>query len=486
MRQLSALDTQFLAVEDSSTTGHVGSVLLLDPSTAPGGELTLDRICQIHEERLHLAPILRKRLVDVPLSLGRPYWADDPQFDLEFHLREIALPGKGTYEQLGEQVARIHARPLDRSRPLWEAYLIHNVEGGKQAYYSKIHHAAIDGVSGSEILETLLDLEPEPREVEPPSEPWQPSEPSLGDLAVRTVAGVVRHPFTLMRTVPRSLPHVFDLPGATNFPGVRTVNDIVGAASKLVGGSDGKPVRDLRTPRTPLNKPITAHRRFAFGSLPLDEIKQVKNAFNMTVNDVVMTLTTSALRKWLLDHDALPSVPIVVAVPVSIRTEDAEDGGNQVSVMLAEMPTHLPDPRERLAFVTDSMNAAKRQFRTVPATILQDLSAVIPTALSGLAARQLFRLVTVPGLPFNLFVSNVPGPQLPLYVAGAKVLGIYPASAVTSMTGALNITLFSYNGALDFGLIAAREVVPDVWNLIDYLREALDELLKLEEVVAAD
>jgi diacylglycerol O-acyltransferase / wax synthase len=486
MRQLSALDTQFLNVESSTTTGHVGSVLLLDPSTAPYGDLTLDRLCELHEERLHLAPVLRQRLVDVPLSLGRPYWADDPDFDLEFHLREIALPGKGTMEQLGEQVARIHSRPLDRARPLWEAYLIHNVEGDRKAFYSKIHHAAIDGVSGAEILATILDFSPEPRVVEPPAEPWNPAEPSLAELAARAVAGVVRHPVTLLRTLPRSLPHVLDLPGASNIPGARTVNDLAGLAGRLVGRSDGTPKRELRTPRSPLNRTITAHRRFAFGSLPLDEIKEVKNAFGMTLNDVVMTLTTSALRRWMLDHDGLPSTPIVVAVPVSIRRKGTGGEGNYVSVMLAEMPTHLPDAKARLDFVRDSMNAAKRQFQAVPATILQDLSAVIPTALSGLAARSLFRLVTVPGLPFNLFVSNVPGPQMPLYVAGARVEGIYPVSAVTDMTGALNVTLFSYDGALDFGLVAAREVVPDVWNLIGYLREALDELLELDDVKAMD
>jgi diacylglycerol O-acyltransferase / wax synthase len=482
MRQLSALDTQFLHVESATTTGHVGSVLLLDPSTTPAGELTLDRVAELHEERLHLAPVLRQRLVDVPLALGRPYWADDPEFDLEFHLREIALPGEGTMQQLGEQVARIHARPLDRSRPLWEIYLIHNVEGGRQALYSKIHHAAIDGVSGAEILATILDFSPEPREVEPPTQSWNPTAPNLADLTVRAAAGAVRHPVTLMRTLPRSLPHVLALPGANNIPGVRTVSDLAGLAARLVGAGNGTPTRDLRTPRTPLNRAITAHRRFAFGSLPLEEVKAVKNAFDMTLNDVVMTLATSALRRWLLDHDGLPSTPIVVAVPVSIRRKKADGGGNQVSVMMAEMPTHLPDPRARLDFVRESMNDAKRQFATVPATILQDLSAVIPTALSGLAARSLFRLATLPGLPFNLFVSNVPGPQMPLYVAGARVQGIYPVSAVTDLTGALNITLFSYDGALDFGLIAAREVVPDVWNLIDYLREALDELLALEEV----
>ena len=187
----------------------------------------------------------------------------------------------------------------------------------------------------------------------------------------------------------------------------------------------------------------------------------------MTVNDVVMALCTTALRRWLLDHDGLPDVPIVVAVPVSIRGDDLLGShGNEVSVMLAELPTHLADPRERLDGVQEAMAEAKEQFDAVPATILQDVAAVIPTALSGLAARALFQMVTVGAFPFNLFVSNVPGPQLPLYVGGARVLGIYPVSAITDLTGALNITLFSYDGALDFGLIAvpragARRVEPD-------------------------
>ncbi len=200
----------------------------------------------------------------------------------------------------------------------------------------------------------------------------------------------------------------------------------------------------------------------------------------MTVNDVVMVLTSAALRRWLLDHDALPDVPLVGAVPVSIRTADQRGShGNQVSVMLAELPTHLADPEERLQFMRVSMLEAKRAFVAVPASLLQDLSTLIPTALSGLAARALFKLATVPGVPFNLFVSNVPGPQLPLYIAGAEVKGIYPVSAVTDMTGGLNITLFSYHGSLDFGLIACREMVPDVWNLIGYLQDAMAEMVAL-------
>jgi diacylglycerol O-acyltransferase / wax synthase len=480
MKQLSSLDAQFLHVESTTTVGHVGGLLVLDPSGVSGGELTLTALRAVLEPRLHLAAPLRQRLVEVPLGLGRPYWVDDPEFDLEFHLREVALPLSGDAHQLGEQVARIHARPLDRTRPLWEMYLIHGVEGNRSAIYSKVHHAAIDGVSGAEILATIMDLTAEPRVVEDID--WSPNPlPGRITLLERGLVSTLTQPWDLARTLPRTLPHLADLPGAGNMPMIRAISDLSAAVVKVATGRGGNAVerRELRSPRTPFNGPITAHRRFAFGSMPLAELKKVKNAFGMSINDVVMALCASALRRWLLDHDALPTTPIVVAVPVSIRGDDEGAGGNQISVMLAEMPTHVGDPAERLALVTTAMTEAKRHFQAVPATILQDVSTIIPTALSGLAARQLFRLVTAPGLPFNLFVSNVPGPQVPLYVAGARVLGLYPVSAVTDMTGGLNITLFSYDGSIDFGLIACRELVPDVWNLIDYLHDALSELAAL-------
>jgi WS/DGAT/MGAT family acyltransferase len=259
------------------------------------------------------------------------------------------------------------------------------------------------------------------------------------------------------------------------------VSGAAGLVSRVLGDEAVEvDARELKAPRTPLNGTITPHRRFSFGSIPLEDVKAVKNHFGMTVNDVVMALTAAALRRWLLDHDALPAVPLVAAVPVSIRTEDQKgEHGNQVSVMLAELPTHLSDPEERMHFMRESMLDAKRAFDAVPASLLQDLSALIPTALSGLAARALFKLSTLPGVLFNLFVSNVPGPQLPLYIAGARVEGIYPVSAVTDLTGGLNITLFSYDGNLDFGLIACREMVPDVWKLIGYLELAMAEMLRL-------
>jgi diacylglycerol O-acyltransferase len=482
MRQLTALDAQFLNVESPTTVGHVGSLTVLDPSTAPGGEWNLETVRAVLEPRLHLAAPLRQRLVEVPLGLGRPYWVDDPHFDIEFHLRELALPSPGTREQLGEQVARIHARQLDRSRPLWETYVITGLEGGRCGFYSKIHHAAIDGVSGSEILETIMDVTVQPRDVPQEPEAFVPRRmPSRANLVRRGVRQLASNPVELLRTVPGSLRYVDQLPGATNIPGAHLISSTAGLVSRLVGDGPAQVgTRELRPPRTPLNGTITAHRRFSFGSVPLEDVKRVKNHFGMTVNDVVMALTSAALRRWLLDHDALPTTPLVAAVPVSIRTKDqAGSNGNQVSVMLAELPTHLADAEERMRFMRRSMLEAKRAFNAVPASLLQDLSALIPTALSGLAARALFKLATVPGLPFNLFVSNVPGPQLPLYIAGAKVEGIYPVSAVTDMTGGLNITLFSYNGSLDFGLIACREMVPDVWNLITYLQDALAEMVAL-------
>jgi diacylglycerol O-acyltransferase / wax synthase len=488
VKQLSSLDTQFLHVESATTTGHVGGVLLLDPSTAPGGELTLDGLRALFEARSHLAAPLHERLVEVPLGLGNPYWVHDPDFDLEYHLREVALPPPGSPEQLGEQVSRIHARPLDRSRPLWETYLIHGLEGGLVALYAKVHHAAIDGISGASILATILDVTVEPRTVAPPEPDWQPDGlPGPMTLAAHGLAGSMARSGRLLTSLPRSLPHLAELPGAKNLPGVRAVSDFADSAlSLLTGGAAARRAddRDLTVPRTPFNGPITAHRRFSYGSVPLADVKRVKNAFGLTVNDVVMAMTTTALRRWLIDHDALPPIPLVAAVPVSIRadpetTGEADQGplGNHISVMLAHLPTHVADPTERLRAVAEAMSEAKAQFEAVPATILSDVSAAIPTALSGLASRALFRLVTMPGPPFNLFVSNIPGPQLPLYVAGARVRGIHPVSAVTDLTGGLNITLFSYDGALDFGLIACREMVPDVGRLIDHLAEALKELV---------
>ena len=483
MRQLTALDVQFLNAESTTTTGHVGGLSILDPSTAPGGKLTVDDLRELIGSRLHLAKPLRWRLLPVPLGLDHPYWIDDPEFDLEYHVREIALPAPGDERQLAEQISRLTARPLDRRRPLWEAYLIHGLQDGNVAVYTKIHHSAIDGVSGAELIGVLMDVEPRPRTVEPPKELARPDLPSPLELAFNGVRRLAMHPIKAAMQVPKLLQHIDEVPGVGRYPGfglLAKAGSVLNRVTRQGSGRHEVARPRLIAPDTPFNGPIGPHRRFAYGSLPLDEVKRVKNAFGVTVNDVVMALCATVMRRWLVDHDALPEQPLVTLVPLSVRTpEQAKDAGNQVSVMLAPLPTNIADPAARLAEVTSAMIAAKQRYQPLPASWLVDFSGMLPAALGGLAARatMLFLGATAPVV--NLVVSNVPGAQVPLYLGGARMLANYPVSAITDASGGLNITVMSYKGQLDFGFVACRELIPDVWDLIDHLHDALAELTKL-------
>jgi diacylglycerol O-acyltransferase / wax synthase len=471
VRQLTGLDAAFLAMETRTVFGHVGSVSVVDPSTAPE-PLTLERFTRVVESRLPLVPLLRRRLVEVPLGLDQPYWIEDPDFDIEFHVRELALPAPGSNRQLAEQAARLHARPLDRSRPLWELYLIFGLAGGRAAIYSKVHHAAIDGVSGNDILAALLDLSPEGR---PPTEPpprRTERQPSAAELLARSAVSLTRHPLRAARLsvgLLRSAPALVANPA---WPRLPLVDRLLGRNGDAVLSRPG-----LRAPRTPFNRSITQHRRWGFASLPLPELKRVKNALQVTVNDVVLALCAGALRRWLLDHDALPDGPLIAAVPVSVRTTEQEGGhGNRVSVMLTVLPTHLPGARDRLRAVHEGMRAAKEQHGALPADLLADVTQFAMPALAGQAARMAARLRLVERAgPFNLIISNVPGPNVPLYYAGAELLAYYPLSAIVDGQG-LNITAMSYRDTLFFGVTACRELVPDVEMLMAYLTEELQVL----------
>ncbi len=467
MQQLTGLDAAFLALEGSAMFGHVGSLCIIDPSTAQE-PLTLERLLRLVTSRLPLVPPFRRRLVPVPLGLDMPYWIDDPDFDIEFHVRELALPAPGNDQQLRDQAARLHARPLDRSRPLWELYLISGLSGGRLATYTKVHHAAIDGVSGNDILGALLDISPEGREL--PFVEWShESEPGSLSLLARSVVTLARQPLRATRLsleLLRTTPNLLRRSGRPRLP---LIDRDPGAMLSRPG---------LRAPKTPFNAPITAHRRFAFCDLPLSDIKQVKNAAGMTVNDVVMALSTGALRRWLEDHDALPPSPLVAAVPISIRTpEQAGTGGNRISGMMAALPTQLASPLDRLSAVHESMLEAKEQHGALPADLLSDVTQFAIPALAGQAARLNERLRLLERAnPFNLFVSNVPGPNVPLYFGGAELLAYYPLSAIADGQG-LNITVISYRDSMFFGLIACRELVPDLDVMADYLREELATLL---------
>ncbi len=471
MQQLTGLDAAFLALETPTSTGHVGGVCVLDPTDAPE-PLTLARLTEVLEQRLPLVPVLRRKLLHVPFGLDQPYWIDDPDFDIEYHIREIALPRPGSDAQLAEQVARLHARPLDRTRPLWEIYLITGLAKRRAAVYTKIHHCAIDGASGAELLTVLLDLTPAGREL-PAAEPFTPGRPpGLASLAALAAARLAWRPVQtvlvtneLIKVVPSLAP---------------TLSGFVGGMLGLNRG-DGEVIATTpgRAPATPFNRPITQHRRVAFRSVDLDSVKAVKNAFGVSVNDVVMAMCAGALGRWLADHDALPDVPLIAMIPVSIRDPASKGAlGNKVSAMLAALPTNVSDPGQRLEVVHAATKLAKSQQAAIPQGLVDQISGFAPPALTARAARVVFATGVLHRLPpFNLCISNVPGPNIPVYLCGARLLAHYPVSVITEGQG-LNITVIGYLGGLHFGLVSCRELVPDIDVLAGYLADELKVLLK--------
>jgi diacylglycerol O-acyltransferase / wax synthase len=478
MQQLTGLDAAFLALETANSTGHVGGISVLDPKDAPA-PLTLARLTAVLSDRLPLIPVLRRKLLNVPLGLDQPYWVDDPNFDIEYHIREIALPRPGSDAQLTEQVARLHARPLDRSKPLWEIYLITGLSRRRAAVYTKIHHAAIDGASGAELLTILLDLTPDGREI-PPAKPFTPVRPpgpaTLTALAAAKLAWrpvqTVRFTNELVRVLPTLAPALGNLVG-----GMLGLNRGDG---EIIATTPG------RAPATPFNRPITPHRRLALRSVDLDTVKAVKNAFGASVNDVVMAMCAGALRRWLADHSALPEVPLIAMIPVSVRDPGSKTAmGNKVSAMLATLPTNVADPAERVAIVRAATKVAKSQQAVIPQGLVDHVSDFAPPALTARAARVVFATGLLHRLPpFNLCISNVPGPNVPVYLCGAKLLAHYPVSVITDGQG-LNITLVGYLGRLHFGLVSCRELVPDIDVLAGYLVDELAELVKAAKPLAA-
>ena len=479
MRQLTGLDAQFLAFESRTQTGHVSMLLELDPSTCSGGRLELADVHALIAERLPLLPPFRWRLREVPLGLDYPYWIDDPDFDLDYHVRELALPAPATPEKLGEQIARIVARPLDRSRPLWESYLIHGLPGEPLALLTKVHHAAVDGMSGAEILGVLLDLGPEGREPPPPGNGRGDPEPSDLEMLARGLIATPRYLGRIMRSAPTLLPNLEDSPLLAELPGAKRLGRASAAVARAVsrGGRESRVLErtTLTAPRTSFNGHLSPHRRFAFGQLPLADAKAVKNAHGCTLNDIIVSVVTGALRRWLIDHDELPADPLVAQIPISVRT-DAQRGtyGNRIGIMSAPLYTNEPDPVARLRATNEAMSALKRHHKAIPAQLLQDSNEFIPPAVFARATRVTLSLSATRKPIWNLVISNVPGPQFPLYLAGAEMKAIYPVSAIVDGLG-LNVTLFSYCGHLDFGVIADREQMPDVWKVIDYLGESLAE-----------
>jgi diacylglycerol O-acyltransferase len=486
MKQLTGLDATFLYMETPSQFGHVSGLSILSRPEDPSYEPLAAWRAQV-EHRLHLLEPLRRRLVNVPLGLDHPFWIEDPDFDLDYHIRHTAVPPPGRDDQLGELVARVIGRPLDRARPLWESYVIEGLAEDRFAILTKVHHATVDGASGAELLTMMMDQTPTGDVVEPPTGEWRPERrPTDLEVLARAIPGLVRKPGRAVVLTARAMR---ELGQATRNPvlaeagrqlreGLRgPLGTVLNLGRRRQDPNPPPRLPTLGAPRTPFNAAITAHRRFAFRSTSLDTVKELKNAAGATVNDVVMAMCAGGLRNWMTANGVLPEDPLIAMVPVSVRTgQEAERWTNRVSALAAVLPTNTADPLERIRVVHQSMVGAKELWNALPAETLTDFAQFPPPAVFAQATRLATRIGRS-NPPMNLVVSNVPGPRQPLYMAGARLQHYFPVSTVVDGQG-LNITVQSYLDTLDFGLVACRELVPDLWDLADLIVEELDVMAK--------
>ena len=466
-QQLSGLDATFLTLETDTSPMQIGGVSILD---AKGSGFDLEALKGLMVSRLKVSRTLTQRLHETPLNLGKPHWIEDDAFDIERHVFRTQLPEPGGWKELRALMAWEFGRPLERDRPLWEVLLVEDLhlEGfpeGCVALISKVHHAAIDGVSGSEMMSALFDIQPK---TPPPCVPPQPS----GQDSVPRRRDLVGHSVKNLQQTPKAL-----------------TRSLMGAAKGLVksGLTLGKervmpPPLPFTAPRTRFNVKVTSQRSWSAALLPMSKIKALRERVEgATVNDVVLTVCSGALRQLLLEQDELPKKPLVAMVPISVR-ERSEEGtmGNKVSAMLVSLATDLPSPAERLQAVHDNARHSKLMHQAVGARNLSDASEFIPFSLAGLGTRLYSRLqlAEMHRPVFNLVITNVPGPRVPLFVGQAPLMAHLGAAPVFDGLG-LILPIFSYAGNLAVGITACHRVLPDAEVLAEHLRASLDELLDL-------
>jgi len=480
VKQLTGLDATFLYMESPTTYGHVSSIAIYERPDDPRFD-PLIAAREMVESHLDIAEPYRRRLVGAPFGIDRPYWIEDPDFDLDYHVRHMSLPRPGTDQQLADQVARIVSRHCDRSRPLWELYVIEGLESGDFAVLTKMHHATIDGAAGSILTTMMLDTEPDAPLAIPAALPAKEPVPSERDMFLRSLNSLARRPD---RTIRLQLRLAQQFAEASRLQGAQEMIDatrrvFTGARRRHRTDRDSAPdAPDRPAPRTSFNAMLSPHRRVAFRSVSMDRIKAIKNAAGATVNDVVMAACAGAVRTYLDERGELPDDPLIGMVPVSIRTgEETEVWTNRVSALFCQLPTHIADPLDRIAFVHDAMAEAKGDFDLLPAEAMVELAEMAPPALAERAARvsAAFRIPDRVNPPMNLVISNVPGPRQPLYLRGAKMSHYIPVNTIADGAG-LSITVQSYCDTLDFGLVADWQLVPDLWRLCDLCVEEVDVL----------
>lgn len=461
MQWLSGLDASFLYLESSAQPMHVCSIIELDTSTAPGG-YSFDRLRDALALRIKAIPAFREKLANSPLNLDHPVWVDDEKFNIDRHLHRIAVPAPGGRAELSEICGHIAERPLDRGRPLWEMWVIEGVAGtdchrdGRLAVMTKVHHAGVDGVTGANLMSQLCATEadappPEAAEGVGGANGWQIAAGGLVRFAAR--------PLHLANVVPDTVSSVL----AT----VRRAREGLAMA------------RPFAAPGTVFNARITDRRNVAYAELELDDIKGVKNHFGVKVNDVVMALVSGVLRQYLTDRNELPDSSLVASVPVSVHGKSDRPGRNQVSAMFSSLHTQITDPVERLKAIARANSVAKEHSSAIGASLLQDWSQFAAPAVFGIAMRIYSRTRFTASMPVhNLVVSNVPGPQVPLYMLGCEVKSMCPLGPIFHGSG-LNITAMSLQGKLDIGLVACPDLLPDLWEMADEFPVGMEELLAL-------
>ena len=457
MRHLSALDALFLQLETPETPMHVGSLMLLDPGKRGARRDPYTAIRAHLAGRIHLAPVFSRRLASVPGDIANPAWLHVPT-DLDWHVRRMRLPRPGSLRQLEDAVARLHEAPLDRERPLWQVWVIEGLESGQVGYYSKIHHAALDGQAGIAVAQAILSTTPK---AAPPGEaPVPPGRPAPS--ATKLIASALRHTVAQYGRILKGLPE--------------TVASVArGAVVALTSGELRR--RGLATgPRTRLNAAIGSERLFATARIPLDEMKAIARAHGAKLNDAVLAVVAGALRRHFAHERGALSKPMIGAVPLSLRAAGSGKS-NDVAMMFVGLATRIADPRRRLAAIVAASSQAKRLGGSLKGAIPTDLPLFgLPWLMARLAP--LYRdVVTSRRVPVlaNLVISNVPGPQVPLYLAGMRLTAYFPVSIVTHGLG-LNVTIVSYDGSMDFGLLAARSAMPDLRRFARHLEAAPREL----------
>lgn len=460
MRQLSSQDAAFLYAETPAWHMHVAALAIVDVE-ASNGAFTLERARRLLLQRLPELPQFRWRLVDTPLGVDRPHWVEAGEIDPDYHIRRLSVPPPGDDRALNQLVCEVLSSKLDRSRPLWECYYIDGLADGTVGMLTKLHHALIDGVSGAGLMEIMLDVTPEPR---PPAETW------LEPIASEAPPAVTRFARGLLNSTVRSTV------GMITFAG-QSVRQAVAAGARLRPGAN--PAIPLAAPRTRLNGPFTHRRALGRLTVDLDRMLDVRRELGVKVNDVVLAMVAGALRTYLLEHGDLPDQPLVAQCPVSLRSNGERDVGSKVGSMFVHLPTNVADPLERLHAVVESTLDAKTLHRAVNDHRYVGVTETMSPGMLGLFARAFTALQLEKAPPtVNTVVSNVPGPRLPLYVAGAPLKAMVPMGPLLLGMG-VNVSVFSHGEQVDIGIFSSPELVPDPEHIAELMEHELNTLESL-------